>query len=171
MNRTILFEETQRMIKKSVHDFFKINTWLFVAALIFNLIYQKGNISKVTLELFAGLLFCLLITLLSNIKLVTQIREDGIFVRYPPFEPSFKGYLWKDIQEIYVREYDALTEYGQWGVRIGFWGVRYGTSGKAYILTGNKGIQLVLFDDSKVLITTQRSDEISSILSDIQAKT
>jgi hypothetical protein len=170
MSSNILFEETQCMIKKSVHDFFKASTLLFVAALIFNLFYQKGNINKITLGLFSGFLFCLLITLLSNSKMVTQIRENGIFVRFPPFEPSFKRYLWKDIREIYIREFDAFTEYSQWGVRFGFSGVKYGTSGKAYILSGNKGIQLILSDGSKVLIGTQRSDEISSVLSDIQTK-
>jgi len=170
MSTKILFEETQRIVKKSIYNFFKVNTGLFAAALAFNLIYQKGSINKVTLGLFAGILIFLLLTLLSNIKMITQIREDGIFVRFPPFEPTFQGYLWKDIREIYTREFNAFTEYSQWGVRFGFWGVKYGTSGKAFILSGNKGIQIILSDDSKILISTQLPDEISSLLYEIQTK-
>lgn len=170
MSAKILFEETQRIVKKPVYDFFKITSWLFVAALAFNLIHQKGTINKVTLGLFAGLLVCVLLALLSNIKMSTQIREDGIYVRFPPFESSFQRYLWKDVQEIYIREFNAFTEYSQWGVRFGFWGVKYGSSGKAYILSGSKGIQIILSDDSKILISTQCPDEISSILHEIQTK-
>jgi hypothetical protein len=164
MDGTVLFEEVQRVSKKPVGDFFKALVVLFLVALGFNLIWQKGTVNQLTMALAAGFLIVALIAFFANMKMVTQIRADGIYVRYPPFEPDFKGYLWTDIEEVYIREFDAVGEYGGWGIRVGFSGVKYGGSGKAYIFSGNVGIQIVLSDHSRVLIGTARGDEIAGLL-------
>lgn len=169
MNETnILFEEVQLSSKKTVQDFFKVTTGLFIVALTFNFILQKGIINQLTVALFAGLLISALISIILNAKMVTQIKNDGIYVRFPPFQPSFNKYLWDDIRELYIREFDAPGEYSNWGIRFGTWGVKFGVSGKAYLLWGNKGLQIVLHNNDKVLISTQRPDEIIEILNKLK---
>lgn len=168
MEHSVLFEEVQSPFKKSVRDFFKVITALLIVALAFNLIWQKGSINELTTGLIVALLITVLISMFTGIKMVTQIRDDGIHVRFPPFQPSFDHYSWDNIQELYIRAYDAASEYAAWGVRLGAWGVKFGASGKGYILGGNKGIQLVLRDNSKVLISTQRPDEMANVLNTLR---
>lgn len=165
MNESVdLFEEVQQVGKKPVRNFFKVTTGLFIVALAFNLTRQKGDINEVTTALFAGFLISALAGIFLNIKMVTQVRNDGVYVRFPPFQPSFDHYAWNDIQEVYLRTFDAITEYSGWGVRLGGWGVKFGASGKGFILRGTTGLQLVLKNRSKILISTERADEISEVL-------
>ena len=168
METGILFEEVQRSGKKSVQDFFKTTTGLFVVALAFNAIWQKGHFNGITTGLFLGLIVCALGSVVINTKMVTQIRSDGIYVRFPPFQPSFDKYSWDTIKELYIREYDVMSEYGRWGVRFGNRGVKFGASGKGYIFLGNKGIQIVLHDNSRILISTQKPVEIENLLRELK---
>lgn len=102
----------------------------------------------------------LLVTLLFLLsRLDTEIREDGVYVRFFPLHWAFKRYTWKDISKMFVRRYHPLGEYGGWGVRGGF-----GNTGKAYNTSGNKGLQLELNDHSRLLIGTQKMEELSQLL-------
>lgn len=157
MNTPLLFEEIQGSSKKGTRDFCKAMAIIFAISLLVNLILQKGAISKMTIGLFTGIVVFIGLLVLLNVKMVTQIKMDGIYVRYAPFQPSFSYYSWESISEVYIREYNALLEYGGWGIRIGF-------RGKAYIASGNTGLQIIFKDDSKVLIGTRQPDAIANVL-------
>jgi hypothetical protein len=163
MEFDILFEEVQGSGKKSVEEFFKVTSLLFMVALVFNLVWQTGKINQLTTSLFVGFVVFSLIYLFVSAKMITQIRQDGICVRFPPFQPSFNKYLWNDIEELYLREFDALSEYNGWGIKVG-------SAGKGYIISGDKGIQILLRDKSKVLIGTGQPGEVARILSDLKKK-
>ena len=92
--------------------------------------------------------------------MVTQIREDGIYVRYPPFQPSFSRYSWDDIIELYLRKFDPVSEYKGWGIKIG-------PEGRGYIVSGDTGLQISLRDHSKVLVSTQKPEEMASVLKEL----
>jgi hypothetical protein len=164
MQSTILLEEIQGPGKTRWAHFFMVCAILFLIALVFHVCRQRLQYDEVTKVLFAGILILALLSLFAQIKMVTQIREDGIYVRFPPFQPVFSKYEWKDIQEKYIREYNALKEYGGWGIRFGLMGVKYGQGGKAYILSGHQGLQLVMKDGSRILIGTQKPDELLAVL-------
>lgn len=100
----------------------------------------------------------ILFFLLMN-RLETQITTTGIKVRYFPFHLRYKLYPKKIIGLAYVRTYEPIAEYGGWGLRLGLFG-----RGKAYNIVGNKGIQLVFTDGSKLLIGTQKPDEADAVL-------
>lgn len=97
------------------------------------------------------------------IKLETKIDELGIRVRLFPFHLQFKYFPWKTIQKAYIREYSPIGEYGGWGFRIGLLG-----KGKAYNISGNIGLQLVFKDNKRLLIGTQKSEEITKYLAEIK---
>ncbi len=100
-----------------------------------------------------------MMVLLMSLQLVTQIKEDGIYVRFFPFHFKFKHYAWEDIKKSFVRKYSPLIEYGGWGLRFGIFG-----KGIAYNVSGNRGLQIELNDNRKVLIGTKKPDELKSVL-------
>lgn len=85
------------------------------------------------------------------IHLHTEVRDDGVYVRFAPFRRRFEGWRFQDITEIVPRDYSPLKEFGGWGVRVG-------PSGKAYNVKGHSGIQLVLRTGKRILIGTQHPD-------------
>ncbi|MBJ2175825.1 hypothetical protein JBL43_16340 [Aureibaculum sp. A20] len=74
--------------------------------------------------------------------------------------------VWNDISKVYVRKYNAITEYGGWGFR----GYIFKTGGKAFNVMGNKGIQIVLKNGKKMLIGTQKEVEAERILNVYKSK-
>jgi hypothetical protein len=104
------------------------------------------------------LFFLLLDYLFWKIKLETQIDETGVYYRFNLFQKKFKFHAWDDIETCYTRSYKPLWEFGGWGFRLGFSG------GIAYNVSGNKGLQLVLKNNKKILIGTQEETELEAFL-------
>ena len=98
--------------------------------------------------------------LLLSARLITEVRMDGIYIRFFPFHFSYREIAFHDLKSFEVRRYNALREYGGWGIR-------YGPQGKAYNVGGNRGIQLVLTDGKRILIGSQKPEEF---LAAIQAE-
>lgn len=91
----------------------------------------------------------------------TEITEDEIQFRYPPFINRPKVIPYYQIKTIQVRKYDALGEYGGWGLRYGW---TNGKKNRAYNIKGNMGLQLELGDDISILIGTQKPDELRELI-------
>ncbi len=160
MNKDFLFSEKQ---------YFK-QWWLILllfgiaGIFIFGFIKQNilgeqfGNKPMSNTALLITNIICILfIILFSCIRLDTHIKADGIYVRFFPFSVNFKHYSWSIIKSMYIREYAPLKEYGGWGLR-------YGTSGKALTVSGRNGLQLELNNNSKLLIGTNKPEEITKVL-------
>ena len=97
------------------------------------------------------------------LKLETEIRPDGLYVRYLPFHIHFKKFAADDLSEYYARQYKPIWEYGGWGIR---WSL---TKGKAYNVSGNKGVQLVFKNGKRLLIGSQRADELEQAIRSIKS--
>jgi hypothetical protein len=105
----------------------------------------------------------LLLTLLFFIlRLDTIIKQDGIYIRFFPFHIKFKYFAWDRMTKSYVRQYSPLTEYGGWGLRLGLFG-----KGTAFNVSGDKGLQLEFTDNKKLLIGTNKPEELSETLNKI----
>jgi hypothetical protein len=157
LSNTILFEETQGATRKSIVGILKILTGILGAAFVFNLIYQKGEFTDISGALAVGFIVSTLAIIVTNTKMVTQIRNDGIYVRFPPFQAGFKKFLWKDIKQVYLRRYSAISEFMGWGIKTG-------PMGMGYMVAGDIGIQIVLNNNYKILIGTQQSEKVDAIL-------
>lgn len=80
-------------------------------------------------------------------KLVTEIRVDGIAVRFFPLTRD-RFFPWSEIVTVEARHYRPIFEYGGWGVRgLG--------KNKAWNVSGNEGLQLVFKDGRRFLIGSQ----------------
>lgn len=99
--------------------------------------------------IFSYALIFLITIWFRKLRLETIINKTAIQVRFFPFQVKYKTYSWNDISKAEVIQYHPLLDYGGWGLRFGF-------KGKAYNVSGNRGIQIVLKNGSKMLIGTQK---------------
>jgi hypothetical protein len=132
--------------------------------------------------IISTILFLLItvVTQLSNMK--TFIDSEGIHIRVYiiPFFATKKSFFWEDITFAYVRKYKPVIEYGGWGKRNGItggnkWYKMKFSIGKvsfpqiesnniAYNMSGNIGLQLVLNNNKRILIGTQKPEELTDVL-------
>jgi hypothetical protein len=137
----VLFREVQKVNQ--------IWVWLIVAIPVINSWYgayqqlllgepfgdnPDPNWMVFLLLLIFGVLFPLFIYF---IKLVTEVRKDGLYVWFYPFQHSFKTFPFETIQNYEIRTYNPIIDYGGWGIR-------HGSKGKAYTITGNRAYFLNL---------------------------
>jgi hypothetical protein len=97
------------------------------------------------------------IGLFYSAVLITEVRSDGLYVRFYPFHFRFLRYPFERIRSFEVCSYRPLREYGGWGIR-------YGVRGKAYNVSGDRGVQIEFTDGSRLLIGTQREQEFAAAL-------
>jgi hypothetical protein len=90
-------------------------------------------------------------------RLVTEVREDGIYLKYSPFHLKERYFAFSEIKLYEVRRYRPIMEYGGWGIR-------YALRGRAYNVFGNMGLQLELTGGKRILIGTQRPEEFQAAL-------
>lgn len=97
-----------------------------------------------------------------NVRLETKIKNDGIYIRFFPIHLKFRHYSWNSLSKVYLRKYSPISEYGGWGIRLGFRG-----RGRAFNIAGSYGIQLEFLNGKKLLIGTQKTEEIKTVLNAI----
>lgn len=82
------------------------------------------------------------------IRLDTQVRSGGIFLRFRYLHINWIVLPFSEITKAESITYNPLRDYGGWGIR-------YGPKGKAYNVHGNYGVLLTLIDGKKILIGSQ----------------
>jgi hypothetical protein len=110
-------------------------------------------ITNILVLIFIVLLDWLL--LIAN--LITEISSEAITYRFFPFINKKRTIPWHDIEKAYIRQYSPLKEYGGWGIR-------FGSNGRAINLKGNQGLQLEFRNGKKLLIGTQKPEELQKFL-------
>lgn len=164
-NSEVLFTEKQRFRQ----------WWIWLALFLANgaLLYrvysvlinnqQPADTETIVATLVVTALALLVAALLYYTRLETIIKKDGIYVRFLPFHFKFKRYSWDILTKSYVRTYNPILEYGGWGLRFGLI-----KKGIAYNVSGNQGLQLEFNNGKKLLIGTNKPDEIISALIQIE---
>jgi hypothetical protein len=165
MKEEILFTERQRFTQWWLWLILLGINGLFIFGVFMQVIAGKqfGNnpMSNTGLLIATGLSI-LFTVLFLNFRLETVIKKDGISVRFLPFHLQFKHYTWDKLTKSFVRQYSPITEFGGWGLRFGLFG-----RGKAYNVSGNKGLQLEFTDNKKLLIGTNKPEELTEALKKI----
>ncbi len=116
---------------------------------------QPLDLSSSLIIIFSFLFIVALNVLFYSAKLNTKIDGNGIGITFWPFINKPKVFNWDDIKNAYVRKYKPLSEFGGWGIR-------YGWNGRAYNTSGNMGLQIILKSGKKILIGTQKPNEIET---------
>ncbi|MDJ1494253.1 hypothetical protein QNI19_15020 [Cytophagaceae bacterium DM2B3-1] len=151
MEEQILFSEKQ---------YFR-QWWLWLILIFLNgialykLVSQtnKDNLIPIVIQTILTILFLIL-------RLETQIKSDGIYVRFFPFHLQFKHYTWNSLSKLFVRSYSPIGEYGGWGIR----GIE---KNRVFNISGNEGLKLEFPDHKKLLIGTMKSELIVDVLTQV----
>jgi hypothetical protein len=160
MEDEILFAEKQKFTQWWIWLILLVPTALTGYGVVRQVILGQpfGDKPASNLELIAVFGFTLLLTLsFLSLRLETVIKQDGIYVKFFPFHGSFRHYPWEQINQSFVRQYNPILEYGGWGLR-GF------GKNRAFNVSGNQGLQLELEGNKRILIGTQKPEEITEIL-------
>lgn len=165
MNNEILFTERQ-----------KFNQWWLLlillainGLLIFGVCkqvlsgHQFGSKPMSNTALLATTAAVIIFTILFiSLRLETRIKGDGIYVKFFPLHLLYKHYNFSVISKLFVRQYNPIGEYGGWGFRLAIFG-----KGRALNMSGNKGLQIVFSDNKKLLIGTNKPEELTQTLQEI----
>jgi len=162
MNTEAVFKETQQFRQ----------AWLWILLIGINALFIVGTIRQVYLgkpfgdnpssnfELVSLTIIAICILFLFIfMRLETTIDEIGIHYRFYPFHRKMRTIEWNRISKAYTRKYNPIGEYGGWGIRFGIFG-----SGNALNISGNKGLQLTYDNNRKLLLGTQKLNELETIL-------
>lgn len=152
----VQFEESQRF-----------NQWwlilLFIGFFVFilyQLIVELSSVNSDPMPYTLSLTILALIAFfLSKVVLNTKIDARGVHIQFWPFYIKSKLFSWSEIESINVIKYNPILDYGGWGYRFNFRG-----KGIALNVKGNQGIQLRLKNGKKLLIGTQKPDEVRQII-------
>jgi hypothetical protein len=122
--------------------------------------------TEVLIVVFVGIGVPIAIAVLFLLlKLETQVHTDGLYIRFFPVHIHFRKFSSEDLKECYARQYKPIVEYGGWGIRYGWFG-----KGKVYNIRGNQGVQLVFKSGRKLLIGTQRPQELEQAIRSIMSR-
>ncbi len=151
-----IFKEEQRFTQLWIIVVLVTST--IVPLVLFGKAYANNEMSLQSLIIASSLIIlsCLFIFVF---KLSTKIDETGIHYKFSPIHLNFKLIKWDDMEEIYTRKYDAISEYGGWGCKGGiFWKK---SNGIAYNISGDEGIQIQTKEGKKILIGTQQIHKVN----------
>ena len=134
---------------------------LFPAYLIFRQLLFGPPVGEEPMSNATMLLIALSISmpvwLFSRLALLTEIDSREIRIRFVPFVRRVVS--WAEVEKAEVVDYGF----------IGGWGIRYGSKyGTAYNVQGRMGLALELKNGKKLLVGTQKPDELRSFLTNIR---
>ena len=121
--------------------------------------FLNGTVEEKQALFFSALTLTLTSVLFAIMKLETSIDINGISVRFFPFHLKKKHFNWDQLESCSIRTYKPVIEYGGWGIRKTFSG-----KGTAYNVKGKVGLQLVFKNGDRLLIGTQKAEELNEVL-------
>lgn len=124
--------------------------------------YGENPENTETMLIISGVLivvYALAIILFRKMKLVVEVKNDGVYYRYLPFIMKFKVIRKEEISRFEIRKYKAIKEYSGWGINTS-----WAKWGKAFTVKGNTGLQLYLRNGNKILFGTQRPEAIKKAM-------
>lgn len=162
LHERVLFREEQRFSQLWLWMLVLMTASITWYAAIEQLIFERpfgNNPASDSGAFLFWLLFGILLPLfIASLRLVTEVRGDGLHVRFHPFHRSYRKIPFDSIRSCKVQIYQPIRDYGGWGIR-------YGTKGKAYNVSGNKGLMLEFVNGKKLLIGSQRAEEFAASMS------
>ncbi len=164
--------EQNDLIFREVQAFGPTLRWLLIALMVLSVVIfviallgtitdpqTSDTLAEVLLSIVAMAIPIAAVALIFITKLETEVRTDALYVRLYPLHLRYRIFTPQDLAEHYPRTYKPIREYGGWGIRCSFTG-----KGRAYNVSGNKGVQLVLTNGKKLLIGSQKPDDLAAAI-------
>ncbi len=144
MTQEPLFRETQRMRQRWIWALLALTG---VPVLVFSSVV--GLIIILTVAVF-----------IYSIQLDTEVRMDGIYLRFAPIHRSFRRLSFDQIEQVERTEFGLLT-YG--GI-----GIRWIPGTVAYMTTLGSGIKIDRENAKSVVIGSQQTSALLETINDMQ---
>jgi hypothetical protein len=151
-----VFSETQRLRQAWVW-LVLVGVFALVFWQIFKPLFRDEPLQLHIVQLLSLLLVAGLVLLFLFSRLKTRIDQECIRITYFPLIIKPRVFRWEDIDQAYVKKYNSFLDFGGWGIR-------FSSHGKAYNTSGNRGLQLILKSGDKILIGTQKAEELDAYL-------
>ena len=100
------------------------------------------------------------ILLILLAALTIEVKHDALYVQFYPIHLSPRKILYETITGYRVITYRPIRDYGGWGLKCG-------PKGKAYNVSGNRGVELEFSDGKKLMLGSQRPEELASALENV----
>jgi len=161
------FKEKQKLNLWWLYILLGIETIIVVSIILFN---KNGNgfsdlKKSYYLPVIGLLLPYIVVYVVTQNKLTVKINELGISYSYWPFVRK-KAISWNQMNTLHLHKYDALGQYGGWGLRYRLW---FKFNDKAYIFNDNSlGYQITLTNRKKILFSTNKLEELTLFLINIK---
>lgn len=91
--------------------------------------------------------------LLLCAKLVTEVRADGIYLRFFPLQLKPKKIAFEELKSCKVKTYKPILDHGGGGIRRG-------SKGKTKTASGRNGVELHFRDGEQFLIGSLQPEEL-----------
>ncbi len=104
-------------------------------------------------KIFVLLMLSGVFVLFYFMKLEYKITEQKVEYRYSPFHLKWRSIDRSEVDKISFVKYNALTEYGGWGIK-------YGRNGVAYNVSGNYGIFVELKSGKTMMLGTVKYKDL-----------
>lgn len=141
------FEEEQRLAPWLIQLVYGV---IFLAIGITYFTLQPGDDKMMALIAMAPAL--IIVTLLfTSLRMKTRVTGDGVHIKTLYFVSRLIPF--EEIEQSEAVQYKPLRDFGGWGLRISH-------KGKAYNMRGDRGVQLHLTENRRVLIGSQRDREL-----------
>lgn len=134
-----------------------VSIWSFVQQIILGKPFGQNPASDAGVVIIAVIFGLAFPILFCAINLTTEVRSDGLYLRFFPFHLGFRRIAAETLNRYEVQTYRPLRDYGGWGIR-------YGRGGRAYNVSGDRGVMLELSDGSRLLIGSQKPEELVNAL-------
>ncbi|EMR02070.1 hypothetical protein [Cesiribacter andamanensis] len=148
---TPLYTETLSLHSKVIYWILIVSTFFAVGIPVLTN-GSQWNEKEVTGTLMVAGIMALIWWLLLASRIKLQLDAEGVRYQFWPF--SKKQARWETLRGWYVRQVSPFSEFGGWGMRYGL------GQGWGYVTTSKWGLQLVYKDNSRVVISTRRPDEL-----------
>ena len=140
-----------------------IFTYGIIKQVFFGRSFGNNPTSDTTLIIvgMAASLFCFGITaLILFARLVTEVRQDGLWIRFVPFHRSWEKIPMENVTKCEARSYHPIGQYGGWGIR-------WAQKGRAYNVSGSLGVRLNYANGRHLLLGSQKPEQLAQAIESI----
>lgn len=134
----------------------------FVQQIVLGIPFGSKPASNTVLLVFWLLFGVGLPVLFYGIRLIVEVREEGVYVHFFPMRGRLIPY--EQIQACQVRTFKPILDFGGWGIR---W---MPLRGWAYIVKGNQGIELQLGPDEWLMLGSQSPEQVAGLIQERMKK-